>query len=299
LKHAYVSLVLLDRANKLSELEVSRLDLLFSHEARNHEIIVVRNSRFNEGEYRSVILKGPLTFIFTKSSATRSDSIIAGLGRSVGDFILEWNVDSKNLNSEVISKLFALTNVGNELIEALPRKLSLTTRTFLRLTNMLRPNDQPLRKTLAHLYSRRSLNWVLEANRYESHIAVLVAETPFQKTTHVLPFISDEKRSLAVRLHEGLILLTKGSRLGTVLPLFLAGVSSITAVVIAIYAIFVYLMEKTILEGWASLAITIGFGQGAILALIGMVWNRLDQLAKGLSSRNDVTADVEVIPSRL
>ncbi len=92
-------------------------------------------------------------------------------------------------------------------------------------------------------------------------------------------------------------MLTKGSRFGTVIPLALAGISSFFAVVVAIYAMVVYALFGSTPEGWTSLAVIIGLGQGAILALLGMIWSRLDTLSKGLSRKKDVAADINIIPA--
>jgi hypothetical protein len=299
MKQAYVSLILASQENKPSAFEILRIDSFLSQITRNHEIIVLDKSNVRNEEYESLKLTGPLTVVITRSDASRNELAIAGLGRSVGDFILEWSHEPSKLQPEIVIRFLDPTDRGIEIVEGLPLKNTISSNFFYQLTNRFRSHNHPIIKSLGRLYSRRALNWILEASYFESHLMVLVAEIPFQKSAHILPFNSYEMRSLTERFREGIVLLTKGSRFVTVVPLLLAGLSSISAVLVAIYAVAVFVLFGSTPEGWTSLAVVIGLGQGAILALIGMVWSRLDTLAKGLSRKKDVTADVEIVPASL
>jgi hypothetical protein len=297
-KQAYISVVLLNQDDYATAAEIERIDSLLAHETRKHELILVTKSQIKEFKFEYLPLTGPLTVVSVESLASKNELAFAGLGRSVGDFILEWSLPASQLVSDTLQGLLAHSDVGAEIVEGLASKNSISTRLFYKITNRLRPKNQPVRRSLARLYYRRALNWVLQANRYESHILVLVAEIPFKRSIQVLPINADEKRTLSDRMQEGLVLLTKGSRFGTVIPLLLAGVSSLFAIGVAIYALGVYLLSGNVAEGWTSTAVFTGLGQGAILALMGLVWTRLDSLAKGLSRKNDATADVEVFPAK-
>jgi len=248
---------------------------------------------------RTLKLTGPLSLISVQDSATNNDLVIAGLGRSVGDFVLEWTLDLNHLNQEVISSLLDPSDSGVELIEGTAIDNSISSFIFYKIVNSLRPASKPVKKSLARVYSRRAVNWILEANRHESQMIVLAAELPYSKRSLALKIDTSQKGKLLERTQEGLTLVSKGSRFGTVVPLLLSGISSLFAVGVAIYALTIYLLFGNAAEGWTSIAVITGFGQGAILALIGLVWSRLDSLAKGLSKRNDLTLNVEVFPAKI
>ena len=268
MKQAYVSLVLLNQTNKTDWSQIEQIDEFLSKETRKHEIILVTKKPNFDTLVKPLKLNGPLTIVTVQSTATTNDLIIAGLGRSVGDFVVEWALDASKIESGTIASLLLPSDAGNELIECIPVKFSLSTQFFYRLVNYLRPLNKPVRPSVARVYSRRALNWLLEANRYESHIMVLAAEFPLQKVVHRLPIERADGKSLNERILEGFTLLTKGSRFGTVVPLLLAGISSLFAVSIAIYALTVFLVSGDAVEGWTSIAVVMGFGQGAVLALI-------------------------------
>lgn len=298
MKHAYVSLVLFNEANTKDWSRIENIDRFLSNETRKHEIVLVTKEPILDSFVKSLNLKGPLTIVTAQSTATTNDLIIAGLGRAVGDFVVEWTINASKIKSGTIANLLIPSDVGNELIECVPLKLSSSTKVFYKLVNNLRPSNKSVRPSAARVYSRRALNWLLEANRYESQVMVLAAEIPFQKAIHMLPIQRAVGTSLRERIQEGFTLLTKGSRFGTVVPLLLAGISSLFAISVAIYALTVFIVLGDAAEGWTSIAVVMGFGQGAILALIGLVWSRLDSLAKGLSKRNDSTINTTVYPAK-
>ena len=299
MKQAYVSLVLLNQAEEPTKGQIEKVDKLLAKEVRRHEIIFVTKSQINETRFKHLKTSGPFTLITVQRNSTANDLMMAGLGRSVGDFVLEWSLSLSGLEAETIASLLLPSDHGDELIEAVPLKNSFITRFFYRLVNQLRSSNQGVRASVARVYSRRALNWLLDANRYESNIMVLAAELPFQKSLSTLRIEREDGRSISERILEGFNLLIKGSRFGTVVPLLLSGVSSLLAFGIAIYALTVFLLFGDAVEGWTSIAVLIGLGQGAILALIGMVWSRLDSLTKGLTKRNDATVKIEVFPAVL
>ncbi len=299
MKQAYVSIVL-NLKNKIVSLsELSRIDYLLSLETRRHEIILVHSEDSTHHDFRSLSLLGPLTSVRTQENISRNDALLAGLGRSVGDFVIEWSLETPELNEMILHNLLTQTDSGAEVIEGLFQKTMWVSRCFYWVANKLRPANAPLRKSAVRLFSRRALNWILEANHFESEYPILVAELPFQRRLQVLAINPNYDQGFLMKVRESLGVLIKGSRFGTVVPLVLAGASSLFALAVAVYAMLVFVFSGTAADGWTSIAVVTGLGQGAILALIGMVWARLDNLSRGLSRRIDSTVYVEVFPAKL
>lgn len=298
MKQAYVSILIVSRKTEPTLDEIYQIDSFLSQVTRSHEIVLVKNSINQSNDYARLPLSGPLTVVHTQRDASIDQMTFAGLGRTVGDFVIEWTLDAAELSSQIVEDLLNPTNDGAEIVQGVPVKNPQISKLFYGLTNKLRPASEPVRRSLATVYSRRALNRVLEANQIESNLMILIAGIPFQKFTQKIIASSINRRSISERLQEGLALLFKGSRFGTVVPLVLAGLSSLIAIGIAAYALVVYILFENVLEGWTSLAIMIGLGQGAILAMIGLVWARLDSLAKGLADRRDASSNVEVFPSQ-
>ena len=298
MKQAYVSLVLPSSGKKWDVQDIIRIDFALNATSRNHEIVIISDFGSYGGEMESIELTGPLSIINTNSISSLNSQRVAALGRTVGDFVIEWNGDISVLTEKMISDLLDPTGYGVELIEFESIFQSKSSRLFYRVVNSLRSSKIPIRKTVARAFSRRALGQMLSASGFEPQIDVLFAELTAQRTARVVYVNFATKQNLKERLGEGVALLVKGSRFGTVVPLVIATLSAVFGFFVVVYAIGLYLIQGESPAGWTSLMIVTGFGQASILALIGLTWTRIDALIKGLSRPNDATVNVIVMPPR-
>jgi hypothetical protein len=279
MKHAYVSLVL--PVTTLPDvMTIEALDSALAAATRAHEIVIVapygsRGSTIESGGEMSV--RGPVSVVTTHLRSTLDGAIVAGLARSVGDFVIEWRGPLHAVDERLIGELLAPTDAGMELVEIVGVERSIASRLFRRTVNVLRPRTAPLRRTIGRVYSRYAVQ------------AMLV-----QRAVHASSHANPPHAPLSQRLNNGFALLAKGTRFGSIVPLTLAAVSALIAVGAAIYALGFRLLLDETPEGWTTLMILIGFGQAAILTMLGLAWTRLDALTKGLAQNPDVTAAVHV-----
>ena len=299
MKQAYISLVLPPSKKKWDVEDVIRIDSVLKKTSRNHEIILISEFGVYDGELQSIALAGPLSIINTNSTSTKNSQRVAALGRTVGDFVIEWSGDVSLLTEEMVIDLLDPTGYGVELIEFESTFQSSSSRFFYRFVNSLRSSSIPIRKTVARAFSRRALGQILSATGFEPQIDVLFAELPAQRTTRVVNVNFATKQNMKERVSEGVALVVKGSRFGTVVPLVFATLSALFGVFVVIYALGLYLIQGQSPAGWTSLMIVTGFGQASILALIGMTWTRIDALIKGLSRPSDATVNVLVFPPKI
>jgi hypothetical protein len=223
--------------------------------------------------------------------------LVAALGRASGDFIIEWQGEFESLSEEVISSLLEPSNSGYELVEFETGSQKFTSRIFYKLVNLLRPSNIPVRKCVGRAFSRRALGLLLQKASFEPQINILFSELPVRRIIKKVEANFAAKQNLRERFIEGMNLLSKGTRFGTVIPLALAIISATFGFLAAFYALALYLLIGKSPEGWTTLMIATGLGQASILALIGMTWSRVDALSKGLSRHHDSTTDVQVFPS--
>jgi hypothetical protein len=298
LKQAYISLVLPLSKKKWEVEDVIRIDSALKKTSRNHEIILITEFGAYDGGLHSIALTGPLSIISTNSTSTKNSQRVAALGRAVGDFVIEWSGDVSLLTEEMIVDLLDPTGYGVELIEFESTFQSSSSRFFYRFVNSFRSSSIPIRKTVARALSRRAVGQILSASGYEPQIDVLFAELPAQRTTRVVNVDFATKLNMKERVFDGVALVVKGSRFGTVVPLVFATLSALFGVFVVVYAFGLYLIQGKSPAGWTSLMVVTGFGQASILALMGMTWTRIDSLIKGLSRSSDATVNVIVLPPR-
>lgn len=296
MKQAYVSVVLPFSGKVPSVEEINALDAALKNTSRNHEIILILTFNFRLMNFEFNELTGPLSIVYTNSISSQNSSRVAAFGRAAGDFIIEWQGAVGDLNSDTILELLEPTNHGTELVEFESSFQLMTSRAFYSFANALRSSRIPIRKTIGRVFSRRALGQLLLGSSFEPQVNVLCAELPVQRTSKTISLNFAANQNLRERITEGMTLLAKGSRFGTVVPLVLATVSAFFGILVAFYALTLYLSNGKSPEGWTTLMIVTGLGQASILALIGMTWSRIDSLSKGLTRPRDATADVVVFP---
>lgn len=295
MKQAYVSLLLPFPRSLPNPIQLSLIDELLNRLCRNHEIIVVTPFEFSEDEFKLSKLHGPLSIVYTNSIHSSDRARISALGRVVGDFVVEWQGELESLSLQILENIFKEINSGIELVEIATTHQSRSSRFFYKVVNLLRPSRLPVHKYVSRTMSRRSIGQLLAAAKIEQQINILYAELPVKRKRLSADVNFMFKSNLRQRAAEGASLLARGSRFGTVIPLTLATVSAMFGFFVALYAGFIYLLSGKSPEGWTTLMIVLGIGQGSILALIGMTWSRIDSLTKGMSQVYDVTAEVLVI----
>lgn len=293
MKNAYVSLVLqVDLLPTAQEIE--RIDSALAQQTRSHEIVLVLPFNQSTGPRGTFLLHGPISIVTTHIRSTRDSALIAGLARTVGDFVIEWRGPLDALNGHLIASMLEPTDSGMELVEATGTARSNASRLFNTAVNRLRPKTAPIRKTVGRAYSRRAVQVVLGGAVFEPQIDVLVAELPVQRVMFSVPYPNPSTSVLTQRISNGLTVLSKGSRFGSAIPLTLAGVSALIGSFAAIYAVAFLIIRGQTPEGWTSLMVLIGLGQATILTMLGLTWMRVDSLSRGLARDPDVTAHVEV-----
>jgi hypothetical protein len=296
LKQAYVTLVLPFSGKAPSTHEIRVIDTALKQTTREHEIILITIFDSGFGNFEISDLSGPLSVVYTNSISSQNSSRIAALGRAAGDFIIEWQGELQSLTKDVIIGLLEPTNSGIELVEFESTFQPNSSRMFYIFANSLRSSNIPVRKTVGRAFSRRALGQLLLGVNFEPQINVLFAELPIQRSNQTIEVNFATSQNFKERIAEGVTLLAKGSRFGTVVPLALATVSALFGMFVAFYALTIYVLNGKSPEGWTTLMIVTGLGQASILALIGMTWSRIDSLLKGLSRPRDATAEVVVFP---
>lgn len=296
MKQAYVSVILPFSGKLPSPQEINALDAALRISTRSHELILI--ATFDSGliNFELNDLTGPLSIVYTNTVSSQNNSQVAAFGRAAGDFIIEWQGPIGDLTKDRIMELLEPTNHGAELIEFESSFQPISSRAFYSFANSLRSSRIPVRKTVGRVFSRRALGQLLLGSSFEPQINVLCAELPVQRTSKAIHVNFAARQNFRERIAEGMTLLSKGSRFGTVVPLALATVSAFFGIFVAFYALTLYLVNGKSPEGWTTLMIVTGLGQASILALIGMTWSRIDSLSKGLTRPRDATAEVVVFP---
>ena len=293
MKFAYVSVVIPTPTVPMLH-DLRAIDVALRSVARAHELIVV--TPFNQTATWSTApdLTCPITVVTVGAMSSPDSATIAGLARAAGDFVIEWRGRQEDFTEIMLNQLLEPTNLGYEIVEATPPPVNFDyAARFYRLANVFRPRNQQVRRSTARVYSRNALSTLLDSATAEPILAILVAELPVKRKT----FASGCRVAASViprrRLSEGLSLLSKGTKLGLVVPLSLAALFGVFGITVALYAILIYITQSRPPEGWTTLMVVAGLGQASILLMVSLIWSRIDAIVRGLMRKHDVTATVE------
>jgi hypothetical protein len=294
MKQAYVSLVLpLD--SMPSPKTLSTIDSYLESQTRAHEIVLVMPSQ-------SLLLKdevmwhGPVTVVITHHKSTPDAALIAGMARSVGDFVMEWRGPLEVITEQLLIDAFTISDSGAELVEITTSNQLLMSRVFTKLINALRPHETPVHHAIGRIFSRHSLQALLRKSLFDPQVDVLVADLPVRRSLIQIPVSSVQKSILNHDRSKKWALLVKGTRFGSIVPLVLAATSALFGFSAALYAVGLMVFRGQTPEGWTTLMVVIGLSQATILTMLGLIWSRIDSLIRGLSRSHDATANVLVIP---
>jgi hypothetical protein len=129
-KNAYISVVLHPRSRPLPE-SIETLDLLLARVARSHEIVVTTSYNEIALGHTSHSKHGPVTVVTSRMRASEDQTLIAGLARAAGDFIIEWSGLAHELDFNVLEGMLFATDEGIELVEVVSEEPALISRIFL------------------------------------------------------------------------------------------------------------------------------------------------------------------------
>jgi hypothetical protein len=104
----------------------------------------------------------------------------------------------------------------------------------------------------------------------------------------------DLENNANLKFRYRLEVVSRATKIGETLPVILAFMSGFLALSVAVYAILIYLLVGRAPEGWTTLMVAIGLGQTSVLAVLALVWTKINKIELGLKRSADVTSNVEV-----
>lgn len=306
MKQAYVSLVTVaqpdvDPKRYLQSLE--SLDALLVDAARMHETVVVAISptvAFTQAwrEWAaSARVQGPVSLVVSRNPSTSyEDTMLEGLARCVGDFVLEWEADLADLTSAGIEALFNVSDEGFDVVQAAPQYAPPSSRAFYRVVNRYRTTSSPLGPAVGTLYSRAAIDRVVDARHAVCHRRVLVAQSGLPTAFTVTTIAHPLKGHPLTRLEEALDVLITGTRIGTRLTYWLAMLAALGGLATAAYAIITAVWKGDAPEGWVTLMIVMGLSFSAVLVTLALLGEMLSRILKEVQRGSPPVVTIETVP---
>jgi hypothetical protein len=227
-------------------------------------------------------LSCPLTLITGPPGSGNHELLIEGLSRAAGDFVIEWEADLSALGPDIISRLLAATDAGEELVEVLPTKRTLGSRWFFALANSLRPGSREMRTVLGRITSRRVLSDVLESSlaAFGTYPLVLFAQQHLPRSEFAIDVRRPRSAGFSERVGQAIDVLVIGTRVSSRLPAILAVVFAAVSLIAVVYALVIFFIRGNTPEGWTTLLAFLGIATAGIFTVLAFLSGQLRLLGR-------------------
>lgn len=250
-------------------------------------------------------LSGTLIMISLSRKHGIEKAMIAGLNKSIGDFVLEFETTRFDHALDLIPAMFRTTQLGVDIVVASPAHgLPWTSKLFYTLVNKISYLQLDLRTESIRIISRRALNAMLNLKEKVRYRKALYAFSGYKKQVFEYTPIhkSDSRKSGLNRenISTAFDVVVSFSNIGLKLAHYLSILFLLFSLFMTGYAFYNYFFNKDIVEGWTTLMILISVGFTGLFFIIGMLGEYISRILIEIQSRPFyTTSSVEVLrPAR-
>jgi hypothetical protein len=297
MKFAYLSFISL-WSEVENEGDINKVDEMLKSLSAEHEILFIRKQSERIVDESKFNFYGPITIIDVSEIATRDEMTLCGFGRAVGDFIIEWQAPLNKVSPENLQVLLDGTNQGYEIVELSAVDQSRISKMFYSFVNLFRPANKKVAQTIGLIFSRFALSKLIAHADFDVQLKNVVADLPLSRKVVKSLDRFELDRAFSMRIRSGFVLLSKGGKFGSTIPLAFACFSALIGLFTVVYSLVVYFAKNKSPEGWTTLMIIFGLNFSVIMLVLSLLWSRLEAIARSLSKDLDITSSISVTPPK-
>lgn len=254
------------------------LTSLLSEKFESYEMILV-NDASTDNTLRLVneqkhLFGGKLTVINTAWKHGHELAMLAGTDFAIGDFILEIESTQLEYPISLLWNTYEKCCSGYDIVFASPKtKLGLSSILFYKLLNRFSYRRLDLRTDSFKIITRRALNTALKSKEKTRYRKILYKGSGFPNITlffHPTGPIQSN-RTLSEKISFASDTLLSFSNIGLKFTLWLSILFFLGSVIIGIYAISIYLTEKTVALGWTTIMLFLSFSFSGIFLILTVI----------------------------
>lgn len=267
----------------------SILASLFEH----HELVVVIDpphraleERGHAGEVPA--LTGSLTLLELSRPHGLELAMMAGLQRTIGDFVLEVDAAAELPAPETVSHLYVETSTGWDIVGARPAETPRGTRAFYSVLNRYGHLSVEMGTERLRMVSRRAVNAMLALTEKVRYRKALYALTGYPYRIVTLP---REGRSPAPtdparpRALLAMDLLFSFSDVGLRSIFYLTSTFAIFSTLSLAYVLVATFLLDTVVEGWTTIMVLLSFGLTGVFLTFAVIGEYLARILMEVRDR--------------
>ncbi len=289
LEQNYISIVLVISNEKINFIErIEEINKILNNNFKNSEIIIVDNTLgkidlnvLSEQEIKYTLIKLPIKH-------GNQQALNAGTAMAIGDYIVEIEDISFNIEYNQIIDLYRKSQEGYDFVFLTPKKSKKSSKLFYKILNSYFKNmfNSDINSSVMTLSSRRGQNKIAEVGRRVINRNVAYVLSGLNTFSIITDIEYKNKRSFSDNLmlmfdtliyHTDAIMLISQRLSFIFLGLFSLGI---------IYSIILKLFFN-IVEGWASLFILLSLGFSGIFFILSIIIRYLHHILRSSLNSKD------------
>jgi glycosyltransferase involved in cell wall biosynthesis len=271
-----------------------KVDSVLRETFENYEIVLVNDSSVDEtvAQARGLSgeLGGPLVILNLSRTHGLEQAMMAGLFKSMGDFVFEIENAAIDFNIDYIPAMYRTALKGKDIVVLTPSThTSLTSRMFYMVINRVTYLKLDLKTETARLVSRRALNAMLNLKEKVRYRKALYAYTGFAKESMV--YKPNESLKLAQKkfnrenIGTAFDIIVSFSNIGLKSAHYLSLIFFAFCLFMGAYALYNYVFNIHVVEGWTTLMMLISFGFAGLFFIVGMIGEYISRILIEIQDR--------------
>ncbi|TYA11811.1 glycosyltransferase [Paenibacillus faecis] len=278
-EQVFVSVVLYAQNN---EHEVSKVlidvDSTIRKHFKNYEIILVndfsQDNTLEEAHNAIQSIYGDTTIINLSRKHGVEHAMMAGLNRSMGDFVFEVESLSIDFDMEMLYEMFKVsTTKGYDIVAASSGQANWKSKLFYKVLNRVSYLNLSLSTESVRLVTRRALNAMLNLKERVRYRKALYELTGYSKNLYEYKALSRVPNRKVNRENISLALdaLVSFSHFGLRTAHLLTVIFFIFSLFMGGYAMYNYFFNQSVVQGWTTLMILISLGFAGLFFIGGII----------------------------
>ena len=289
LEQNYISVVLVinEETNEISN-KILKIKEVLDENFKNSEIVIVNNTAQNDNLKGMENLNFKHTIINLPIKHRTQQALNAGTAIAIGDYILEIEDISFNIDYNKIMELYKKSQEGFDFVFLTPKKSRKTSKMFYSVLNKYFKNsfNEDISSSVMTLSSRRGQNKVAEIGKRVINRNVAYVVSGLKSSSIITNIDYKNNRGFSENLmlmFDTLIYYTDAIMLFTQRLAFFFFILSGIGV---LYSLVTHFLKDTV-EGWASLFIVLSLGFFGIFLILSIVIRYLHHILQNSLNTKD------------
>ncbi|WP_150270366.1 glycosyltransferase [Paenibacillus tepidiphilus] len=268
------------------------LDQLFDRHFKSYELIIVndfsQDATLSNAREAIKLIHGDTTIINLSRKHGVEHAMMAGLNKSMGDFVFEIESAAVDYPIELLYEIFQTsTQKGFDIVAATSGSTDWKSKMFYKMLNNLSYMKLSLQTETIRLVTRRALNSMLNLKEKVRYRKALYELTGYSKSIVTYESVSKGKSKKVTRENVSLAIdaLVSFSNAGLKAAHYLTIAFFGFSLLMGAYALYNYFFNQSVVEGWTTLMILISFGFAGLFFIFGIIGEYISRILTEIQNR--------------